>query len=176
MSPKPIVLSLGILTLCISGIARAATPEAGHIAFQAAAGLNAPFEKENKLGFEVEAAAEYFWRQRVGFRGTVGYARSTSNFPNSPIAATGYLLGSGVYNWELGNVHPFGLLGIGVYAVSPAVGGSTARFGVHAGAGAEYFLNRRTSVTGQGLFHFLGSVNDQKSSFFGATAGFRYYF
>jgi opacity protein-like surface antigen len=176
MSLKKIVLCLGILTLSVPRLSRAATPEVGHVAFQGAAGLHAPFESEEKLGFEVEGSAEYFWRQRIGFRATVGYARSTSKFPDNPIAATGYLLGSGVYNFEMGNVHSFGLVGIGVYAVSPAVGGSTARFGVHAGGGAEYFLNRRTSVTGQGLFHFLGSVNDQKASFFGVTAGIRYYF
>ena len=156
--------------------ASAATPEKEHAAIGGGFGLYAPFESDYKLGFTIQGSLDYYFARRFAGRATAGYARSSSKSFDNPSASTGYVLASGVYNWEMEKIHPYALVGIGLYAVSPAYGGTTARVGAHAGGGVEFFLDRRTAITGEGVLHFLGSVSDQKQGFFALNAGVRYFF
>lgn len=154
----------------------AATPEKGHVAVSGVLGVVAPFESDYELGFHLEGAMDYYFERRISGRGTVGYYRGGADLPGDPSVGIGYLLASGVYNWELGSVHPYALAGAGLYAVNPAYGGSTARVGAHAGGGADFFLTRRTAIAAEGVFHFVGKVEGQKQSFFAFHAGVRYFF
>jgi predicted porin len=164
------------LSLAPSLVAHAATPEKDHAAIGGDFGLFAPFESADKLGFQLQGNVDYYLERRYGVRATIGYAQSGSDYPDNPKSSRAYFLASGLYNWEMGAFHPFAVAGLGIYHVSPAVGGSSVRVGVHAGAGVDYYLDRRTAVTGQVLFHFLSSVADQKSSFAGVSLGLRYFF
>jgi len=169
-------LALVAAALLSPRLSFAATPEKDHVAGGLDFGLFDPFESTAKLGFQIQGSADYYLDRRYGVRATFGYARSGSDYAGDPSSSRAYLLVSGLYDWELGALHPFGVAGFGVYHVSPAVGGSSVRVGVHAGAGVDYYLDRRTAVTGQVLFHFLSSVADQKSSFAGLSVGIRYFF
>lgn len=171
------LVSLVVLAavLCAAPLA-AATPEKGHAALGGTLGLSVPLESDYQLGFTLQGTADYYFERRISGRATIGYERTRSKAFDNPSASNGYLLGSGVYNFEMESVHPYALGGIGVYTVSPAYGGSTVRFGAHVGAGADIFLTRRTAIVGEGVFHFLGSVENQKQGFFTLNAGVRYFF
>lgn len=169
----PLLLAISI---ALAAPASAAPPEKDHVAVGATLGLLVPYENDYKLGFDLAASLDYYLSDAFGVRGTLGWNRTESKSGDHPSASTGMLLVSGVYDWPMGTLHPHALAGIGLYTISPAYGGSTVRVGAHAGAGVDYFLDRRTAIVGEGVFHFVGSVADQKQGFFSLNAGVRYYF
>jgi hypothetical protein len=100
----------------------------------------------------------------------------SSDLNGNPKASTGYLLVSGLYVWDHGNIRPFAMAGTGYYIIEPAEGGKSGRLGFHLGGGLEYFVSRRSAVTGQALLQFPGSVGESTSSFLGFHVGYRYHF
>lgn len=163
--------------LGLSSTARGATlPEKDHAAVGGQLGLFAPFASEYKLGFSGSVSLDYYLSSRLGVRATAAYAQSGTSLSGDPNTSNAYFLGQGVYNFDLGDIHPYGALGFGVYRVDPGGGGSTGRVGLNLGGGVEYFVGRRTAVTGELLFHFLASVQERKASFATLVVGVRYFF
>src|SRR5262249_15363859 len=138
--------------------------------------LAVPFESNYHVGGGFSLSGDYYLDRRFAVRGAFGYRGSGTDFAGDPTSSAAYLLASGVYNWELGEVHPFAIAGVGLYRVDRGIGGSVARVGAHLGGGVAYFLNRRVAATGQLLLHLLGSARDQRSSFLALGAGVRYFF
>ncbi len=168
-------LALALLLSSIAALpAAAAPPEKGTFALAGALGGNFPLESDYEVGFQLDASVDYWLSREVGARVSAGYLRDGSKLDAS--FSSGYFLGSAVYQFNLEDFRPYAMVGIGLYAVDPPVGGQAGRFGVHAGAGVEISLRRRIFAFGQLLFHGVGSVGDRKASFFGLTAGIRYYF
>jgi hypothetical protein len=104
-----------------------------------------------------------------GFTGTI-----------SPFVFDGNL----VYNWEGGKWHPFVTGGVGAYHYSSHIdhgtdGGDT-KFGGDFGGGVEYFFTRRSTITGEGLYHAVGAFNSPAATFDGSfwtfRAGLKHYF
>ena len=71
---------------------------------------------------------------------------------------------------------PFFLGGFGIHTVDPPGEGPTQRLGAHVGAGTEYYLDRRTALTGQLTGRFIGSAGGRTSSTLSATFGVKYHF
>ena len=63
-----------------------------------------------------------------------------------------------------------------VHGASGGVGLAAVRLGAHLGAGTDYFLDRRTSLTGQLTGRFIGSAGGRTSSFASVTFGVKYHF
>jgi hypothetical protein len=160
--------------LLVADSARAELPEKGQFAFGFTAGLSEPFASSYGAGWTVDGSFDYYVSNRIGLRGTAGYSHSSTSLGDS--FSRGSFLASGVYQVDLGSIHPFARAGIGLYVVSPPEGGSPVRVGAHAGGGVEWFFKRRVSLTGEALFHLLGSVAGRSASSFTLTAGVRYYF
>ena len=62
------------------------------------------------------------------------------------------------YNWERGKWHPFVGTGVGSYFLQyrrrdEPLGSSVTRFGLNAGGGIEFFLNRTVALKGEGRYH-----------------------
>ncbi len=161
--------------LVSSGPLLATQPETGHVAIAGAGGLVVPFEGDYKLGFHLDGSMDYYVSPTIGVRATAGYMREGTDVGGANVSA-GYLLGSGVYFWDRGKLRPFAQAGLGFYSIEPVDGGHSGRLGLHAGGGVEYFLDRRTAVTGAALLHFVGSVGGRSSSFLALTGGIRYHF
>jgi hypothetical protein len=172
MKERTIVLALLVAALALP--AAAAPPEKGTFGLAGALGGSFPLEGEYKVGFQLDASADYWFSKNVGGRVSAGYVRDGTDLGGS--FSSGYFLGSAVYLFDLEDFRPYAIAGIGLYAVDPPVGGQAGRFGVHAGAGIEVALRRRVFAVAQLVFHGVGSVGDRKASFFGLTAGIRYYF
>lgn len=171
-----LVASSALLLLASRPAAAATLPEKDHAAIGGELGLFSPFASEYKLGYSGSVSLDYYLSARFGVRASAAYAQSGTKLDGSPNASNAYFLGQGVYNFDLGQIHPYGALGFGIYRVDPASGGSTGRVGLNLGGGADYFVSRRTAITGELLLHFLASVQDRKASFATLAVGVRYFF
>lgn len=172
---------LGRLAALVSALALAAPaaaqlPAKGTVAAGAGVGIGIPFEGDYQIGLTAHAAVDYYLSGRAGARVTAGYLRQDTDLPGSPTVSTAVFLVSGLYRWELGDVHLVAQGGAGFYLVEPAGSERVGRAGLHAGGGADYFLDRRTAVTGQLLVHVLKDAGGRGASFLSASAGLRYFF
>ena len=127
--------------------ASAVIPEKGSIAVFAGVGPAIPFEGDYDLGFQLEAGGEYYFSPVFGVRATLGYASAGAD-GGSDVTIAGFEA-SAVYTSRRGDWAPFVLGGFGIHTVDPPGDGPSQRLGAHFGAGTEYFLDRRTSLTGQ---------------------------
>ncbi len=154
--------------------ASAVIPEKGSIAIFAGVGPAMPFEGDYDLGFQFESGGEYYFSPVFGVRATFGYARAGAE-GGSDVTIAGFE-GSAVYTSRRGDWAPFVLGGFGIHTVDPPGDGPSQRLGVHFGAGTDYFLDRRTALTGQLTGRFIGSTGGRASSFASVTFGVKYHF
>ena len=87
------------------------------------------------------------------------------------------------YNWEGGRWHPFVGTGVGAYFLqlknnnNRPFGAQETNFGFNFGGGAEYFLNRRVAVKGEGRYHMIeNSASGINPSGLGVSIGLKSYF
>lgn len=154
--------------------ARGVIPEKGSFAVFAGVGPILPFEGDYDLGFQVEAGGEYYVSPLFGVRATLSYASAGAD-GGSDVTIGGFEA-SAVYSSRRGAWAPFVLGGFGVHTVDPPGEGPSQRLGAHVGAGTDYFLDRRTALTGQLTGRFLGSAGGRSSSYASVTFGIRYHF
>ena len=151
-----------------------AAGEKGRFAAGFDAGATFPFGSGYDTGWTVDGSLDYYVARFLAIRGSAGYADSTTNLADSFTKAS--LLASAVFQFPQGAVRPYARAGLGVYVVSPPVGSTRGRLGLHAGGGLEWFFNPRTSVTGELLLQLLPSAEDRSTSSLDLTAGIRHYF
>jgi hypothetical protein len=154
--------------------ATAVIPEKGSIAIFAGVGPAMPFEGDYDLGFQLEAGGEYYFSPVFGVRATLGYASAGAD-GGSDVTIAGFEA-SAVYTSRRGKWAPFVLGGFGIHTVDPPGDGPSQRLGAHFGAGTDYFLDRRTALTGQLTGRFIGSTGGRASSFASVTFGVKYHF
>ncbi len=157
--------------------APATTPvagEKGRFAAGIAGGAAFPFGSGYDPGWLVDGSFDWYASRLIAFRGSAGYASSSTELADRYTRAS--FLGSGVLQFESGVLRPYVRAGVGVYWISPPIGESRARFGVHGGGGVEWFFRPRTSLTGDAVFHLLPSVEDRSASSFDLAFGIRQYF
>lgn len=154
--------------------ASAVIPEKGSVAVFAGVGPVLPFEGDYDIGFQLEAGGEYYFSKVFGVRATFAYARAGADGGSD--ATIGGLEASAVYTSRRGDWAPFVLGGFGIHTVDPPGDGPTQKLGAHFGAGTEYFLDRRTALTGQLTGRFIGSAGGRTSSYASVTFGVKYHF
>jgi hypothetical protein len=165
-----------VLALVPGSAAAASFPEEKGVSIGAFGGAAFPFEGSYKTGYLLGLEGDYNFSRAFAARASFSWASHGTTVDGGGDFSTGQFLLSGVYNFGGDRLVPFATGGVGFYNISPPEGGSTGRVGIHAGGGVEYFLDRRTSVLGQGLFHFVNGVSDRGGSSFQAAVGIRYYF
>ena len=176
MKRSVLVALVASAVLLVAPVASAVIPEKGAVAIFAGVGPSIPFEGDYNVGFHLEAGGEYYLSNLFSVRGTLGLARSTADVPGGSSVTIGSLEASAVYTSRRGPWSPFVLGGFGIHTVDPPGSGSTQRLGAHVGAGTEYFLDRRTALTGQLTGWFIGSAGGRTSSYAALTFGVKYHF
>jgi hypothetical protein len=169
--PAALLVAASIL---VAPGATAVIPEKGSIAIFAGVGPAMPFEGDYDLGFQIESGGEYYFSPVFGVRATFGYTRAGTDAGSD--VTVGAFEASAVYTSRRGNWAPFVLGGFGIHTVDPPGDGPSQRLGAHFGAGTDYFLDRRTALTGQLTGRFIGSTGGQASSFASVTFGVKYHF
>jgi len=143
---------------------RAPAPAPGMWAISGSVGASAPKDASLDKGLDLAVNVENYLSSRVSIRGQLG--GSSWNIVGR--AFTGdvkplRLDGNLVYNWEGGEWHPYVTAGVGMYdyrsSLSGNVNGSDTKAGIDAGGGIEYFFRRRTTLTGEVLYHGVGAFN-----------------
>lgn len=169
----PVVL-LALAAAVAAPAAEAVIPDKGSLAIFANAGPSIPFEGDYDIGFHVTAGAEYYFSRNFAVRGTFAFARSGAS-GGSDATATG-LEAAAVYTSRRGDWAPFVFGGFGINTVNPPDAGSEQKLGAIFGAGTEYFLDRRTSLTGEVTGRFIGNAGGMSSSYVGVAFGVKYHF
>ena len=149
------------------------------------AGVALPTDATLGSGFDLAGNVETYLTSRVSIRGQVSVAWWDvigRGFTGSvtPVVFDGNL----VYNWENGKWHPFVTGGAGAYHygshIDRGTDGGDTKFGGNFGGGIEYFFNRRSTFTGEGLYHAVGAFNTPAATFDGSfwtfRAGLKHYF
>jgi len=165
------VVAVCVLSLLISVPAfaqRAPAPEMWAVGGSIGASL--PTDPSLKNGLDVALTLEGYLTSRVSVRGQLGgswWDITGRHFTGTvkPLRLDGNL----VYNWEGGAVHPYVTAGVGMYrfrsSIDGAGDGSDTKAGVNLGGGVEYFVQRRTTVTGEVLYHKVGAFNAPVTTF-----------
>ena len=148
--------------------------EKGRFAAGFDAGATFPFGSGYSTGWTVDGSFDYYVARLLAIRASAGYTSSSTDLGDNFTKSS--LLGSAVFQFEHGTLRPYARAGVGVYVVSPPVGSTRGRFGVHLGGGVEWFFSPRTSLTGELLLHLLPSAEDRSTSSLDLTAGLRTYF
>ena len=165
-----------VLALVPGSAAAASFPEEKGVSVGAFGGASFPFEGAYSTGWLAGAMGDYNFSKAFAARLSFAYESHSTSVEGGGRFTAGQFLLSAVYNLGGERLVPFVAGGAGFYSISPPEGGSAGRAGIHAGGGVEYFLDRRTSILGQGLFHFVNGVSDRGGSSFQAAVGIRYYF
>jgi len=152
----------------------AAIPEKGSVAIFAGLGPSIPFEGDYDVGFHFEGGGEYYFSKSFALRGTLSFARSGADGGSD--VTIGGLEAAAVYASRRGDWAPFVSGGFGLYRVDAPGDGSSEKLGANFGAGTEYFLDRRTTLTGQLSGRFIGSAGGRTSSYLGVIFGIKYHF
>jgi hypothetical protein len=161
------------------------TPAEGMWAVGGSVGVAAPTDASLSNGFDLAGNVEGYLTSRVSVRGQLSGAwwdvvgRGFSG-TISPFVFDGNL----VYNWEGGKWHPYVTGGVGAYRYGSHIDGGTdggdTKFGGDFGGGVEYFFTRRSTITGEGLYHAVGAFNSPAATFDGSfwtfRAGLKHYF
>ena len=146
-------------TLLCSSSVYAQTPTAGMKAMGADVGVLWP-DNELETAPTLDVFGEYYLRPRLSGRVMLGWASpGVKNLTEDHFRQV-KLLFNGVYNWEMGRLHPFATAGAGVYFVRlkredrEDPDGET-RGGLNFGGGAEYFFGARTTIKGELRFDIV---------------------
>jgi opacity protein-like surface antigen len=175
------VLSAFALLALLSTPAFAQTPETGQIALGGDIGLVFVDEvMENSLA--LQGLGEYYFTPRMSGRVLLGW--TSPEFDNSDDSFRQVkLLFNVAYNWEGGKVHPFVTAGTGFYFVRVKLDdrendpdGET-RGGLNFGGGAEFFLNRLTTIKAEGRWDIVSHPSGHPDATgFTLTVGLKRYF
>jgi outer membrane protein with beta-barrel domain len=121
-------------------------------------------------GINIAGNVERYFTPRLSIRGQLGGTWADivgRNFTGS--VSPVYLDGNVVYNWEGGILHPFVTGGAGLYFYRSSIDGARnmtdTKPGLNFGGGIEFFLDRRTTITGEALFHAVSEVDTALATF-----------
>lgn len=164
---------------------RGRVPDTGMVGFGLSMSAAIPTDGTLKTGPELAVKAEKYVTPRVSVRGLFSGAWmdvTGHSFTGTvrPVTAAGNL----VYNWEGGQVHPYVTAGAGLYHfrfTDNGITGSHNKFGVNLGGGAEVFISRRDSLTGEVIYHAIpGQVTSPLThynpSYWTIAGGYKKYF
>lgn len=182
---RSLVLGTLVVGLCagtpVLASAQERVPREGSTAIGVDVGTLLPAADELDSSLLLNVLYEYYVTPRWSLR--TGFGWSDPTFKGRTVDSLRQLplrLDAN-YNWERGRWHPFIGTGAGAYFVQFRNNGNTlgeteTKFGLNAGAGIEYFLNRSVAMKGEGRYHAVSNVRGVDPSGVALTAGLKAYF
>lgn len=157
-------------TAAATASAQQRVPDRGMFALGINFGFAIPQDDLLDSGTFTSVSGEYYVTPRVSLKARFGGAwfETDDDIGLEEEVSPMHLIGSVVYNWERGKIHPYASVGAGWYRyrfrVNDESAGTDSKFGVSLGGGAEYFLSRSDTIVGDVTFHVISG--DAASSFF----------
>jgi hypothetical protein len=171
MKNTVLFLTAGIVTLALTAPAFAQrAPAPGMWAVGGSIGATTPTDPSLDNGLGGAGNLEGYLTSRVSIRGQVG----ASSWDIVGRGFTGTVTpvrfnGNVVYNWEGGAWHPYVTAGVGMYhyrsTISGSLDGADTKAGGDVGGGLEYFFHRRSTFTGEVLYHRVGAFTTPVTTF-----------
>jgi opacity protein-like surface antigen len=162
------------------------TPTEGMWGLGGSIGAAGPSDASLQNGLDLTGNLERYLTSRVSVRGQVGASWWDIQGHNFTGTITPFFADANVvYNWEGGAIHPYVTGGIGVYHFHASETGTQDRSdteaGINGGGGVEFFFDRRTTLTGELLYHKVGAFSSplatfQDGSFWRVGFGLKRYF
>jgi opacity protein-like surface antigen len=179
--PTTVLSALLMVALAAPGADAQTVPESGQVAAGAELGLFAPTDGQFDGALIGGGLVEVYLTDRVSVRGSVlatapAYVRGTEEDERQ------IRLGAdGIYNWEMGRVHPFAGAGVGLHLLQltdegESVGDSETKAGLSVLGGLEYFLSRRWTLKAEGRYQWVANLPLVNPDGFALTVGLKRYF
>jgi opacity protein-like surface antigen len=178
--PPPIVVAAALAAIACPGVALAAPPRTGDLAFTVGFGLGAPVSDGDYGGGGLAAGSqEIHWSSANSLRGSLGFL----DLPAEPDSGRGersaiYLAGNVSHNWWRGAVFPYVTGGVGIYAIEERTGPRTdddkVELGVNGGAGLEFRVHTAVTLRLEGMIHAL--TGDGPQTIATGTLGLKFYY
>ena len=177
-----------VLALCVVAPVTANAQELVPHARSQAVGFDiGAFIPSSNTGDQLDSAPpvsgfyEYYFTPRVSLRGSAGWTRPSVRGSSIDQVRMMPLRFDVNYNWERGKWHPFVGTGVGSYFLQyrrrdEPLGNSVSRFGLNAGGGIEFFLNRTVALKGEGRYHSVADFGRVDPSGVTLTVGLKSYF
>jgi len=165
--------------------ARRPVPDAGMLAVGMSVSASIPSEPALMNGITLGASAEGYFTPRVSIRGQFSgswwdiFGHSFNGTVN-PMVFTGNV----VYNFERGVWHPYVTGGAGIYHYRFTEGVTTSsdtKAGANFGGGAEFFVSRHDTFSGEVLLHAVPGLTSSRlaqyqARFWTIAFGYKRYF
>jgi hypothetical protein len=171
-----------VLLACLLALPAAAqTPDTGLIGVGVDVGATFPDDAFEKT-FTVDGFGEYYLTPRISVRGMFSWANPGFENRTEDHYRQAKLLFNGVYNWDMGDWHPFATFGAGAYFVRELFANRNdpdgeVRGGLNFGGGAEYFIGDRASVKGEVRWDIVSHPSGfADATGFSLTLGYKRYF
>ncbi|MGE3274853.1 MAG: outer membrane beta-barrel protein [Vicinamibacterales bacterium] len=182
---KHLLLSI---SLCAAVVLAAAAPSAaqsvpeqGHVALGADIGLFAPTDDQFDNGLLADGFIEYYFTDRLSLRG--GLAATSPAFVRGTDDSLRQfrLAADGIYNWEMGRIHPFAGGGLGLHLLQvkqngEPIGESSTKLGISILGGIEYFLDTQWTLKAEGRFQWVDDPALVNPDGLALTVGVKRYF
>ena len=158
-----------LLAMAATASAQQRVPDRGMFAIGLNVGFAVPMDDLLETGTYTSVSGEYYLTPRFSLKAQFGGAwfETDDDFFEEQVSPM-HLIGTAVYNWEHGKIHPYAGGGVGWYRyrfrVDDSSAGTDSKFGVHLGGGVEYFLSRKDTIVGDVTFHVISG--DTVSNFF----------
>jgi opacity protein-like surface antigen len=170
-----------LVSLPLSAAAQERVPYVGSAAAGFDIGVFAPRSDELSGSLVLNGTYEYYLNPRVSVRAGLGWTNPGFNLGAVNSLMQVPLTIGGDYNWDVGQWHPFLGGGIGVYFLQfrseqPSTDNTDTRFGLNAGGGVEYFLNRSLTLRGEARYHDIEDARGEEPSGMAFTIGLKRYF
>jgi outer membrane protein with beta-barrel domain len=155
-----ILLFAFVLAAATPSLAQRRVPDTGMGGIGASIGAALPTESSLENGLELAGNLEGYLTPRMSVRGQLGTAWLDIKGGGIDVRPL-FVDGNVVYNWEGGQWHPYVTGGLGWYHYRLERGSLEAtdnNVGYDLGGGFEYFFTRRSTITGELLYHKVGDI------------------
>jgi hypothetical protein len=166
-----LIVTLSLLVIgAPQAFAQRQVPATGMWGVGGSIGAGVPSDPSLENGLNLAGNVERYFTPRLSIRGQLGGTWTDivgRNFTGSVNPA--YLDANAVYNWEGGILHPFVTGGAGLYFYRSSIDGARSmtdtKPGLDFGGGVELFVDRRTTMTVEALYHVVNDVDTALATF-----------
>lgn len=156
-------------------------PDTGQVAAGLDVGMFLPTDEQFDSSITGGGFFEVYLTPRLGVRVGVMAMRPEYIRGNGEQERQLRIGGDVIYNWELGNVHPFAGGGLGMHRLQlnrdgDAVGPSSTKLGISGLGGFEFFMNREWTVKAEGRYQWVADTALVNPDGFSMTIGIKRYF
>ena len=166
---RVVSVTMILLAIGVPAGAQQRVPDRGMFALGLNAGFAIPHDDLLETGTYTSVNGEFYLTPRFSLKAQFGGAwfEADDDFLDEQVSPM-HLIGTAVYNWEYGKIHPYAGAGAGWYRyrfrIDDDAAGTDSKFGVNLAGGVEYFLSRTDTIVGDVTFHVISG--DTVSNFF----------